>query len=535
MIDGEEYPDETWDAKEILNKLNQVSQRGFSGLDDKPKERNILLACLKILKIARIDRELTADLMGALFGLVNVYGYKEPYESLSVEIIHNYVENDRTAYKMLLNQLATTKSDDQLHCFIKIIKWLGPEEQTDCIKTLMDNLMTKEYFSNIHFEFAKLFKDICNDNKNSIEILIPYLNSEDHRTILYRSLIIASEIPDTNLSDKVIDIGKKALLGWYDGSTDGILQYVCKFFENSKDKLGFSILLEILQKKPSQEVSRALVALADEETANKIIDFLEKSKNDNSISYALSALESFDGNYIDISRLLSIPYLLNFYSSRLNFIVIKTGKLAKKKLIELAKSNDKNLYEFAINCLREIGISLDEISKIFDINPMLQIYDYFFGKDYPLDSLNLQDKGGEIKGNKPQVFDFLLQNTLSALGFITLYVDKEGIDLIAFYPKNLYLLIIGCTTGVLKTDLQSLNLGVRNLTNSKPELTNKLKIIPVVIASKDFSIHHSDLEYTKENNMCILTRSDLKKLVEMLKTNRDTNYLIEFIDSKIRI
>ena len=126
-----------------------------------------------------------------------------------------------------------------------------------------------------------------------------------------------------------------------------------------------------------------------------------------------------------------------------------------------------------------------------------------------------------------------MQNLFSALGFVTLFVDpsgKQGVDLVAFSPNEPYILIIGCTTGVIKEDLQKMNITLNEMEDSLEEICAKYRILPILITSKKVEVSSADSEYAKKNYIAILKQQETTTLLNMLRTNRESNEIIKYVE-----
>ena len=110
---------------------------------------------------------------------------------------------------------------------------------------------------------------------------------------------------------------------------------------------------------------------------------------------------------------------------------------------------------------------------------------------------------------------------------------KEGIDLVAFHPNRPYILVIGCTTGIIKGDLQKMSNTLLDMEEALEEIFAKYKILPMVITSKKTMITPADSEYAGENKIAILTQEETTKLLDMLRTNRTSEEIVKQIELSI--
>lgn len=248
---------------------------------------------------------------------------------------------------------------------------------------------------------------------------------------------------------------------------------------------------------------------------------------------------------IDLERLFSVVDIdLNKWRPKeaLKKIMIKAGEQAKPLLFELVKDRNQVRYTFAVKCLEETGVSIEEYSKVFEKSPILQIYEFFHRKRESLLLENLwieQDKlRNPIKKAQMDNFEYFIHHFFSALGFVTMFLDpsgEKGVDLVAFHPNRPYILIIGCTTGIIKEDLQKMNSTLIDMEEALEEIFAKYKILPIVITSKKAMITPADFEYAGENKIAILAQEETAKLLNMLRTNRTSEEIIKQIELSIPI
>jgi len=215
------------------------------------------------------------------------------------------------------------------------------------------------------------------------------------------------------------------------------------------------------------------------------------------------------------------------------------GELVKPTLFKILQEKEK--CGFALECLKAIGISKEELSKIFTKPPMLEVYDFLYSrariKKIHKDLNQLWEEKQELRETVPGTTDkleHLLFHIFTGFNLVTLNVAplKEiSVDIVSFYPETLDLLIIGCTTGILKDDLAKMNVLVRKMRKELTDLFKKCSITPIVVSSEDVSISTSDALYSAQNNIVILQRDHIDKLMEMLMTNRKSRDVIEYIKS----
>ena len=105
----------------------------------------------------------------------------------------------------------------------------------------------------------------------------------------------------------------------------------------------------------------------------------------------------------------------------------------------------------------------------------------------------------------------------------------ESVDIIGFFPETLDLLIIGCTTGVLKDDLAKLDSVINTMKNQISDIFKKCAVTPIIVYTKNAAISPSDTKYSRDQRIVILDQYSIDKLLEMLFTNRDIRQVLYFI------
>jgi hypothetical protein len=218
-------------------------------------------------------------------------------------------------------------------------------------------------------------------------------------------------------------------------------------------------------------------------------------------------------------------------------LFVKMGKLSKPTLFQLLLEKEKHI--FALECLKEIGVSREEVSNIFPKPPMLQIYEYFYRgrRNFPKDLNRIWEEKENlrenVRGNTDRLEHLLLHIFLS-FNFVTLNIPPlkmEAIDIVCFYPETLDLLVIGCTTGILKDDLSKMDLVARKMKGEMADLFNNCSLIPIVVTSEPVSISTSEAQFAAENSIVIMQSQHIDNLLEMLVTNRQGKEVIEYIKS----
>lgn len=182
-----------------------------------------------------------------------------------------------------------------------------------------------------------------------------------------------------------------------------------------------------------------------------------------------------------------------------------------------------------------IGTTMEELSRAFPRNPRHAIYDFFYRKKkLTLEELweEKEKLGDSIKKVDIKRLEHLILNALNSFGFVSMYLDPAGcpgIDVVSFSSCSPHVLVIGCTTGIPKDDLQQLQASTSELRNGLRDIVRKLKVFPVLVTSKGVELHPTDLEYSAQNKIAILVQEDVEKLMVMLNTQRTPRDVIRFL------
>jgi len=529
-----ELPDESWSEEKILELLDE--NIGPSA------QKEVRVVCLDVLRrrdIQRID-----EAMDVLLKSAEYHGRSTPESSMIVELISRLANAEESAFKKLLSRMIRLQ-DNLMYCFARIIRNLEDPKKGECMPRLLEFLMGYDSFTNITGEMFQTLVTADNEdiNKNIVKATLPYIRVADPYKVVYAVKII-SRLGSAEVLSKLELIIERALTGWFNGHKEEILTNICSYLGRIKDERSTPRLLQIIKSGFNREriASKALARVVDAhpEVMDEIWDFLQKEKE--LYFPILMVLEEMKTS-VDVERLFSIADIeLGIQSVRQTSrkIIKKAGQQAKPLLLSMIKDKHYVRYTFALNCLEEIGVSIEEYSRVFEKHPILQIHEFFYNQRKGMLLENLwkeQDElGKSIKKSQIRRFEYFVQNLFSVLGFVTLFVDpsgKEGVDLIAFSPNEPYILVIGCTTSILKDDLQKMKMTITEMIDALKELFAKYRILPTVFTSRKVDVTPADSEYAGKNSIAILTQEEITTLLKMLRTNRRSDEIIKHIKQSI--
>ena len=270
-----------------------------------------------------------------------------------------------------------------------------------------------------------------------------------------------------------------------------------------------------------------------------LYDARREEKLVNALLYSLWEIE---GLRLDARKLLS-NIRINYWNKSPTYvyvedILVKLGKKAKPVLFEILK--DKEKFDFSWRCLKRIGVSDEEISRIFPKPVMLQIYEFMYSQATRRKNpktLNLLWQETEILRKdvpgKTDWLEHLLLHIFASFNFVTMNVaplSLEGVDIVCFYPETLDLFIIGCTTGILKDDLVKMNSIINKMEKQMTDLFNLCSISPIVVYSEDAVMASSDEKYAEDQDIAVFQNHNIDKLLEMLNTNKSAREVIKYVD-----
>jgi len=487
-----------------------------------------------------------------LLDMAKKQGDNRPESSLIIECFFLCIQKYKEAFQTILNGLGG--QEDQLFiCFSKIVLLINYNKKRQSIPHLVDFLISRDALNDYGVREVYDCLVSLGDEKLSQEIVkvtSPYLDSSlvNMCAIVY-SVRLCSKFAGKELVPKMRDIVKKSKDDYFRDHSNEIERDVCHYFERVKDQNSLPILLDLLKVRTNylhDHITRAVAKILD--TSPNSVEYLiealyDNRRNEQTIYVILECFIEMKAPKISARKILD-SIRLNWWKEhpglrhKLKLLFVKMGKPSKPILFEIIQDEEK--YDFALECLKEIGVSNEELSEIFPDPPMLQLYNFLYSeqkKKIP-QTLNLLWKEKEklskkIPGDYDR-FEHLLLHIFSCFNFVTLNVAPLSIpsmDIICFYPETFDLFIIGCTTGILQDDLAKMNSQVKKMQLKAPEIFRKCSVTPIVASSELGDIHPFNKKYAAQNNIVIMQRDDIDKLLEMLITNRTSRKAIEYIKS----
>lgn len=509
----------------------------------------------------RIESNSIQDINGLIISLLEIakkHGDKPLEFPIIVEILVLLTRQSEEGFEKILSGLKSKKIEKEEKLFLvfsKLVKKLDYEKKQKAIQPLVRFLTSQDDVGSIGVKVASNLLLFLGEEKLGNEIvkeILPYLNSYSFETCaIVFSVKLCSKFAEKEHLQKMLEVLEKSIEGYYNGLHNQIERDICAFLERIKDRNSIFLLMKLLKSRYNEgafHISKAIGKILDAHpyATDDVLDMLYDTKDQKLVDAILRSIDEIDEPKFDPYKLISKIRIKWWYhhptKMYVQFILEKLNERAKPVLFEILKDKaaDEEKFEFALQCLKKIGASDEELYDLFPKSPMLQMYNFFYeGKGKKLDLSSLwkeKDKLGDQMPGKPSKLDHLIAHIFSCFNFSTLVADPSqrlAADLVCFFPTTLDLLIIGCTTGVLQDDLKKMDALIGKMEQQLPDVFTKCTITPIVVSTSVSAIHPSDEEYSAKEGIVILGSHDVDKLLEMLNTGKKPADVLKYIE-KIR-
>lgn len=529
-------------------ELNDLLKHALAGSsqDHRYKRINGLEELQKRIKSDSIQNK--DAFLDILFEMAITHGDAKPEKSLIISSLYLFIKKDDALYEGILNRLK--RQEGQLFIvFAELVLKLDYKKKKMAIKPLLDFVVNRDDLTSIGVNEVYSHLVALGNQSLSNDIVkeaSSYLGSIRLCSVLF-SVRLCSEFADQSLLPQMLNVLDKSMAGYFNAHHSQIERELCNYFRRIKHQDSFSHLVRLIKLRLHENPIDKSETLSEVLNANPhlmddVLDALHVAKKNkelvNALLYALKKVEK-PPIAQKLLRNIHIKYWWeNPTSYYVRTILIKGGEASKPVLLEMLRDPEK--YEYALECLKEIGFSSEDLSTVFPKSPILQIYEFFYSqnenKKTPADLNTLwiqKDKLGENIRGTTNKLEHLLIHLLSSFNFVTLNlapIKFESIDIIGFYPETLDLLIIGCTTGVLKDDLAKMDAAVNKMETEMPDIFRLCNVTPVIACSKNAAISPSDAKYSRAQKIVILEDFDIEKLLEMLNTNREPRQVLAYLE-----
>ncbi len=531
------------------SKLQGVLTDGISGSSQEHKFRRIdgLEELRRRIKSDSIQN--TNSFVNILLETAKTHGDAKPESSLIVDSLLLFIKKNDDVFKKVLEGLKGQEGR-LLVVFSTLVLKLDHEKKKEAIKPLLHFIVSKMNIDSIGLKEAYDCLIALGSQRLSSKIVeetSQHLDSLRTCPVLF-SVKLCSKFADRKLLPKMHKVLERSMAGYYEAQVVEIERNLCDFFQRVADQSSLWPLMELLKSRCGQShghITNAIGSILDAHPywIDDILDVLYDADHEQKLVDAiLSSFEKMKRAILDARELLS-KIRTNYWIDhptriRVHNLLVKGGKSSKPVLFDILGDDEK--YDFALWCLKDIGVSNEELLRLFPKPPILQIYDFLYsqvqGRKKPRDLNTLWAQKKKLGENMPGTtnrLEHILQHVFASFNFVTLNVAPlklESVDIVCFHPETLDLLIVGCTTGILKDDLAKMDASINKMGTEMPDLFAKCTVTPIVVCSKDAAISPSDAKYSVEQGIVILQNDDVDKLLEMLNTNRTTRQVREYIE-----
>jgi len=522
---------DTWNARACTKILTRLR----SNID----QRDVVVECLEELQQelrrepSSADLKLASELQGEIESGLQRFNL-EPEYGLIIAI-----------WKLLIDQLGfeSCKILIWLDCGnrslrelgIKIIKAVNPERQTEAIETLVTTLMKRTNEDAIYKLMATTLEEI--DGKMVVEKLKPYFSKAGWQYA--DAVTICSKIADKTLADELANALERSTRQYYEHNSYKVQEFVAEYFSRIRSPIGVKPLLKTISLPnniniPRTKVAKALAKLG-KPALEEIKEFMQDRENRDALHHVLAALSMMDS---EILKELPFDEALKvartepgriIAENNLVMIAQKIGDPIVPFLKPLLKG-ERGDYQFAIKCLLAIGFTLDQILEENIFHKLLCWAYKGRMKDrehYDLQRLLCDRSRAELPGKKQIGQEYAIQWILSAGGFPTIWVEnaqREGLDLISISASERIVLVVGCTTGIIKDDVNHLFA----MTEDIEPIVEGYRIIPIIFTTKRLE-QIPNVNDIHDLGIVLAGSDEVRKLLQLVEHGRPHKEIVQYI------
>lgn len=508
---------------------------------EKPEER---IEALNELASRQQFQNPTAVFHG-IIAVAKLYGISSPEGTMLSELLSKVMGDDKALLELFLTDFVNQNKNRYFVGFAaRFVKNLKPTQKSKAIPSLVSVLLEQDSLdlpAELLTDTLTTFRDEQLSAQATAEVLPKALSAKAFQVFL--AVRVLSKIAGADATKNMLTVVNRTLTGWYGQFNDQIQDQVLSFFARCPSEETLPIIRQLVVLRPTGNLMQVFGSFRLRAAAELLQDMIEQSSGDDPnriVDWCAMALDRMEPEFIDIPRLVSSdaifqPYWnAKFYVKR---ILMRTKSDVKPILFKLLKSSNPDRYAFAADCLSELGVSLDEMSTMFEESPSSELYRFF----YPKETASEIWKNGEAKslgspiGKGPKRFEFFLIEVLSSLNFQVLYVDsanKPGVDIVALSPSGNHLVIAGTTVESLKDDVGKLRVTLEEMREKMKLLMDRSDVLSIVLSASKRPATDEEMKYARQAGIVVLGRTDVEKMLQMSSTGRTSQELVAFLKER---
>jgi len=473
------------------------------------------------------------------------FGLSKPEGSMLSQLLMLSIEGRSDLFEEFLANVEDPRRSVMIGFCAHVIKDCNVDRKLMAIGPLVNVLMkqksqgtaTKEILDTLtSMQSEKLSEEVTS-------ITIPYAKSPNALQVLLATRVL-SKTAGGNVLKTMLTVLERTLADWYEGLTGEIQDQVILYLTRCPNQDALPVLKKILLVKRSSELLKMFQKFQFRSAAQMIQGTIKENTgsdvNRDLVGYCMMVLSELDPSLLDIEKLLSSDVVFEqYWNSRfyIKKILLDMKQDAKPLLFSLLKSSNVGRYTLATECLAELGVTLDEMSKAVGESPSSEIYRFFYPNATAEKIWAERDPrilGGSI-GERTRRSDFFLISVLSALNFSVLYVDsarKPGIDIVALSPSSNHMIVAGFTISSLKNDIANLKVSLGEMRGKINDLMNRYIVYSVIFIASEGVVTPDEAKFAKQSGIIVLDGTEVQRILAMSRTGRTTQDAINFLDSK---
>ena len=501
----------------------------------------IVLALESLISRNRIDHPQRA--LEVLLSAARNLGTSRPEGPMIARLMGYVIKRHPDLFERFLDILQNTQQTMFLIGFAaQFVKTVPFELKSQSIPALADLLFKQSSIdkpSDYIIDTLTSFEDNSLNEKVASR-MIPELLGSNPLKVLFATRVL-SKTAGLNASQQMLLVLRRSLDGWYDGHDGSVQDYVSIYLERCPDESALPLLRSLILVRFTLPQIQMFRSFRFASVADMLLEMIEENNTVNRqlADWCVVALAQIGPSAFDFKRLIAYDFLFtDNWNSRyyIKQMILSMKEAAKPILFNLLKDQDERKYQFARECLSEIGVTLDEMANEFPENPANELYRFFYPKD-TIEEIwkgkGSREIGGSI-GTPPRRFDLFVISLLSSFNFQVLYVDsanKPGVDIVALSPASNHMIIAGNTISSLKNDVNNLSATYQEMKETIGGLMRRFITYPVIFSASKSPTTPDESEFAKQLGIIVLDGDSIHALLTFSRTGRTSRHLIDFLHS----